>query len=413
VAGIEKARREGKLKEGDNFGALVDTMLGLEGSKFSKAVESEAGAMLGEGGVSHSLTVGRTLNSQKKDIPKTSEKMPKLEGGGSFDSAIADVVAWIKANPIATDPDGKVILIANPENGSLEKRAEHWVAGHAKHDTWKIGGRQFDKSKFESVAAILGTIQGAQALAKANSGKLVYLRRYAQGELHAVFVNEVGQVTDYGRVDREAVTQYTLDPKKGIEGAEIVRDWTTDAPASSVTQGSEADRDANPGPSPADQRGVTSPQQEQGQLTADGDIVKQGNASHSLSPVRRMELVENRLAVVLNQDSEQARKFAERGNERLGRLKSRYAGVPAPKTKAELDKQQAGMVEARRVELDDVLTGEVEARLGGVNNLATSLRAHPLGSSAMNTRKLPGKLSMAWRGPLGVAPQAPPAARWQ
>ncbi|MFZ4593715.1 MAG: hypothetical protein ACOYOF_05630, partial [Verrucomicrobiaceae bacterium] len=311
VAGIEKARREGKLKEGDNFGALVDTMLGLEGSKFSKAVESEAGAMLGEGGVSHSLTVGRTLNSQKKDIPKTSEKMPKLEGGGSFDSAIADVVAWIKANPIATDPDGKVILIANPENGSLEKRAEHWVAGHAKHDTWKIGGRQFDKSKFESVAAILGTIQGAQALAKANSGKLVYLRRYAQGELHAVFVNEVGQVTDYGRVDREAVTQYTLDPKKGIEGAEIVRDWTTDAPASSVTQGSEADRDANPGPSPADQRGVTSPQQEQGQLTADGDIVKQGNASHSLSPVRRMELVENRLAVVLNQDSEQARKFAE------------------------------------------------------------------------------------------------------
>jgi len=48
VAGIEKGRRDGKLKDGDDFGKLVDAMLGLEGSKFAKAVESEAGAMLGE-----------------------------------------------------------------------------------------------------------------------------------------------------------------------------------------------------------------------------------------------------------------------------------------------------------------------------------------------------------------------------
>jgi aryl carrier-like protein len=48
VAGIEKARREGKLKDGDDFGALVDTMLGLEDSKFSKAVEREASGLLGE-----------------------------------------------------------------------------------------------------------------------------------------------------------------------------------------------------------------------------------------------------------------------------------------------------------------------------------------------------------------------------
>jgi len=71
--------------------------------------------------------------------------------------------------------------------------------------------------------------------------------------------------------------------------------------------------------------------------------------SHCLSPVRRMELVENRLAVVLNQDSEQARKFVEPANHRLTRLKSHDVGVPVPKSKAELDKQQARMVQSRRV----------------------------------------------------------------
>ncbi|MFZ4594922.1 MAG: hypothetical protein ACOYOF_11735 [Verrucomicrobiaceae bacterium] len=80
-----------------------------------------------------------------------------------------------------------------------------------------------------------------------------------------------------------------------------------------------------------------------------------------------MELVENRLAVVLNQDADQARKFAERANERLGRLKSRYAGVPAAKSKAELNKQQAGMVEARRVELEEMMVGELEHRMSGMH----------------------------------------------
>lgn len=269
-------------------------------------------------------------NGQKKSIPKTAEKMPKLEGGGSFDSAVADVVAWMKSNPTATDPEGKVILIANPEGGSLEKRAEHWIAGYAKADTWQRGGRKFDKSKFESVAAILTTIQGAQALAKATSGKLVYLRRYAQGELHAVFVNEAGQVTDYGRVDREAVTQYTLDPKKGIEGAKIVRDWTTDAPASPVTsESSGADCDANPGPSPVDQRGITSPQQGQGYLTSDGDIVK-GSATHYLSPVRRTELVEGRLSVVLKGLPDERAKVLKSVIANVQRIGKRYAGLKVP-----------------------------------------------------------------------------------
>ena len=107
------------------------------------------------------------------------------------------------------------------------------------------------------------------------------------------------------------------------------------------------------------------------------------NLSHSLSPVRRMELVENRLAVVLNQDAEQARKFAERANERLGRLKSRYAGVPAAKSKAELNKQQAGMMEARRVELEEMMVGELEHRMDGMHGLVTKLREHPLGDALL------------------------------
>jgi hypothetical protein len=64
------------------------------------------------------------------------------------------------------------------------------------------------------------------------------------------------------------------------------------------------------------------------------------NLSHSLTPIRASELAENRLAVVLNQDSERARAFAGRAQKRLDQLKSRYAGIPAAKTKKQLDDEQ-------------------------------------------------------------------------
>jgi hypothetical protein len=82
VAGIEKCRRDGKLKDGDDFGKLVDAMLGLEGSKFAKAVESEAGAMLGE---SHSLTPTRrreALTIRKSSNSKTA--LPPVKVPSNF-----------------------------------------------------------------------------------------------------------------------------------------------------------------------------------------------------------------------------------------------------------------------------------------------------------------------------------------
>jgi len=62
---------------------------------------------------------------------------------------------------------------------------------------------------------------------------------------------------------------------------------------------------------------------------------------------------------------------------------TRTLPVPAAKSKAELNKQQAGMVEARRVELEEMMVGELEHRMGGMHGLVTKLREHPLGDALL------------------------------
>jgi len=345
VAGIEKARREGKLKEGDNFGALVDTMLGLHESKFSKAVESEAGAMLGE---THSLTPFKPAKVISKIWNKRIDDWQATGSAGDKPVHLGMTPAVLQLAGA-----GELPLMVPPSLLTKVTKDVHAVPIEAL--------RALPESLADPVAVFQSRTQ---------PDSLVVLTEYTEGSKPVIIavtldkqagrdlmVNQVASI--YGKGAQTLADMFgelLLYENKEKSSAWARREGLQLPKRGTPTQNSER---SIPGPD---------------------DIVKQGNDSHSLSPVRRMELVENRLAVVLNQDSEQARKFAERGNERLGRLKSRYAGVPAPKTKAELDKQQAGMVEARRVELDDVLTGEVEARLGGVNNLATSLRAHPLGS---------------------------------
>ncbi len=296
VAGLEKARRDGKLKDGDDFGALVDTMLGLEGSKFSKAVESEAGAMLGE---SHSLTpfkpakvISKIWNKRIDDWQATGSAGDKpvhlgmtpavlqLAGAGELPlmvppSILTKVTKDVHAVPIEalralpesladpvavfqsrTQPDSLVVLTEYTEGSkpviiavTLDKQA----------------GRDL---KVNQVASIYG--KGAQTLADMFGEQLLYENK----EKSSAWARREGLQL----------------PKRGTP-----------------TQNSER---SIPGPD---------------------DIVKQGNASHShsLSPVRRMELVENRLAVVLNQDSEQAWKFATgfSGTSRSGAVPSAPGAV--------------------------------------------------------------------------------------
>ena len=336
VAGIEKARREGKLKEGDNFGALVDTMLGLEGSKFSKAVESEAHSLAGVNeGQSFSLSQQQTFEhaiAAAQQVLATQQD----QDSGIYRPELSGNITFTFGPSPGTEEKGyhdgagleHIMLARIAEGKTLEEAAQHLA---------KV---------VEAVA--YGTFDPSSL-----TGKVKPIIRY-QG-LRVVLSRQFS-----GKDVRWLVTGYVENkmPTDATGGESVPHRATQLRPVLGQTKLVAVDSGKLPSGLPA----------------------VNGSATHSLSPARRMELVENRLAVVLNQDSEQARKFAERGNERLGRLKSRYAGVPAPKTKAELDKQQAGMVEARRVELEDILAGEVEARLGGVNNLATSLRAHPLGS---------------------------------
>jgi len=358
VAGIEKARRKGKLKEGDDFGALVDTMLGLEGSKFSKAVESEAEAMLGE---THSLTPARRggalTHEQKQQLrshisiaqeafahARRSGESPDGFGGAllAYDPAAVGETALVATGLKPLFHEG---WIFTPEQASAFVAKVQELFPNLKAETWGAHVAVWDEVALQRVLAADAAHYGADSFAAIQS---------------AVESDAIGELLGNGartRMDGGVTVNYLID-------GEIIAGGFITTPELAESLGEQRRQ--------AFELAFGKPVEMQ--------ISHYQRQSFSLSPVRRMELVENRLAVVLNQDSEQARKFAERGNERLGRLKSRYAGVPAPKTKAELDKQQAGMVEARRVELEDILAGEVEARLGGVNNLATSLRAHPLGS---------------------------------
>ena len=335
VAGIEKARREGKLKEGDNFGALVDTMLGLEGSKFSKAVESEAHSLAGVNeGQSFSLSQQQTFEhaiAAAQQVLATQQD----QDSGIYRPELSGNITFTFGPSPGTEEKGyhdgagleHIMLARIAEGKTLEEAAQHLA---------KV---------VEAVA--YGTFDPSSL-----TGKVKPIIRY-QG-LRVVLSRQFS-----GKDVRWLVTGYVENkmPTDATGGESVPHRATQLRPVLGQTKLVAVDSGKLPSGLPA----------------------VNGSATHSLSPVRRMELVENRLAVVLNQDSEQARKFAERGNERLGRLKSRYAGVPAPKTKAELDKQQAGMVEARRAELEEMMVGEVEQRMGGVHGLVTKLREHPLG----------------------------------
>jgi hypothetical protein len=497
VAGIEKARREGKLKEGDNFGALVDTMLGLEGSKFSKAVESEAHSLVGEGentqgvqtfSISSSelrakieaspdvttlgalgITEGFHAN-QGGDVtpdfaPRASKQGRRGQYVGFYLGPAADEVGQYGRN-VATFPlDPKTPVKVLRRAGQVERITPEQANAWQAEGFSVVVGPAIMASRVEIAtldASVLGQTEGeGQSFSLSPSTQESRIAKAASAP--PLIVNDVDQwdglhwkerserakqiartlkagapITnlDRGREIRVGVaglthwSQYANDPRKAaimgrmkelLEQALFLRSERPDARkagdqnilayhrlALPVEFGDEQtvamvtvqeDRSGHwvydgrvldiemPADGLNDSSELASRQHSDIQRARINILTKAlevnselaFESSFSLSPARRMSLVENRLSVVLNQDSEQARKFAERGNERLGRLKSRYAGVPAPKTKAELDKQQAGMVEARRAELEEMMVGEVEQRMGGVHGLVTKLREHPLG----------------------------------
>ena len=305
VAGIEKARREGKLKEGDNFGALVDTMLGLEGSKFSKAVEAEAGALLGESGVSHSLTPSRgERNFRREDTASSNENASPSDGersflvtdagrGDRFHHSISEAAkshkfgfaVQVKERDFYNDPANKLYLGLNDQAGAVVT-AEADLVSVFKHPAAKGSIAPM----LEEASRDALTLDGFDV-----GGKLP--------DLYAVFGFRPAARVAFNKEYAPDGWDYVIAGEPDV--VLMVRDTTGASELIEVPVfddgGYAAIRDDVP---------LVSYDEAVRLQQAAVAKVKAASQTFSLSPVRRMELVENRLAVVLNQDSEQARKFA-------------------------------------------------------------------------------------------------------
>jgi hypothetical protein len=412
VAALKRARREGLAED---FDVLLDKITGRD----EQAAHEQAAAEEverdyvppteeeTEAGIAFSLKKGASLNSQKREIPKTAESMPRFVARGEFEAVRARVVEWMRQHPVATAPDGRVILIANPEKGSLETRAEHWMGSHARNDVYKQRARQFVYDKAQSISAIPHTVEGAQVKARSHTGAVIYLRKYAGGELHAVFTDEDGRITEHGLVQGGVETQYTLDPKSGIEGATVLEDWTEKvAPAPSVnpSQGAEVDRASTPGRQPKNQQGGTPSAPAQGHLASDGSIVNEGGAAYRLSAGSRLELIQKRVDAALARDPARRRDLARRASAKLQALQwgweterftpkgDRIRPVEEQRRKGELDKEQAVRQALRTEELTEAgmatLSNET---LMAFDAGAQRLEDHPLIAAMLGHGKLVSK----------------------
>ena len=412
VAALRHAKSEGRTTD---FEALIDRLTGRdEQAAHERYVAAEVEAIAREheldykppteeemdAGVAFSLKKGASLDSQKKEIPKTLEAMPQLDDRGTFEDVQARAVEWMLANPTAIAPDGRTILIANPENGSLENRAEHWMGSYRRGDAWKHSDRQMRLGKARSIAAIPSTIRGAQAKAE-KGGAFIYLRRYSDGSLHTAWTDDRGKVTEHGIVSGGVETQFTLDRAQKIEGAKIVEDWTEKvAPAPPVNQQADAgvDRATAPGRQPESQQGGTPDSPAQEQLDAGGDIVKDaGGTTYRISAGSRLELMQRRIDESMARDPDARRKVGRRMQEKLDELRLnaetlRFTGkgdeirsLVEKRSSGELDKEQAFRQAARADELiAEGMSKLTPETLQSVEAGARKLAEQPIANALLN-----------------------------
>lgn len=120
--------------------------------------------------------------------------------------------------------------------------------------------------------------------------------------------------------------------------------------------------------------------------------------SFSLAPSQRLDLVAQGLRETLDARPDGTRKYLEKANTNLRKLRERWATMPERIAKADLDKQQKRIVELRRDELEAELVGEVERDLGHVMNSPemAKLTEHPL-ADLLRTSASRRKRYYAWR----------------
>jgi hypothetical protein len=361
VKAMDKARLEGKdLSAWDNF---ADELLGLQESKFAKAVESEAEGMLGAGPARKSFSLSK---SSRSATAKDAEYLAAVEAGDmetaqrmvdeAAKAAGYDGVGFRSSENEDLKPfPGNLVFVSKDEQ--LAKwfgvpRKVYLKQGINPTTNWKIMSQFFEQFPIYRAGARSGFETGALPFWTGQWDLQKWLDD--QGiEYDSLFFVESGMEASAAL---KAINQLkSADPVTRDESGNVV-------PLSQRFN-------------PADDR-----------------------ITFSLTPSRRMALTENRLAVVLKQDSDQARRYAERANARLARLKSTWAGVPAPMSKEELDLAQKRITEQRRDELETIYTGEVEYRLGGILNQPemAKLTEHPL-ADFLRTSKSRRHRYYGWR----------------
>lgn len=214
--------------------ADIAALLHKANRKLERGTSGEAlGAPLADQEVSYSkkgqgrtsledVKVGDDFNAVKKLFPKKADAPNLLAYRGTLKAMYQSIAADLLARPVVTDPDGKTVLIANPDghgDKNLQTRAEHLAA--SKPDRYKMGSRVFDGNKAEWIPNIWKTIEDYSAKIK-HYNDIGYVRRYANGTFHIVFV-EYGKVVNQVSYDAAAVSQRALDATAGLKGATILK----------------------------------------------------------------------------------------------------------------------------------------------------------------------------------------------
>ncbi len=285
-------------------GALVDTMLGLEGSKFAKAVEAEV----------HALAGRDSAFADSRATPADGESFSLSPLGPHVRMIREQEVPEVHTpshNPFAQIPEGQ-------GSKTWTDAWRDWVKGH--RDTWRIAVTVPEGD-------IRFTHKTERHMSQVTPAEGLRYHYEAAAELPVLLKKSVLAAVDEENKGKERVAEvhhryaWMAFSDGAVRNVAItVLRWNEDARLSHDTAYAEEVQmqvlpnqvyAASAAPHGLESRPWKSSEEK---LSAFTSGIKPEHrwhgVTHSLSPVRRMELVENRLAVVLNQDSEQARKFA-------------------------------------------------------------------------------------------------------
>ena len=130
-------------------------------------------------------------------------------------TVVARGAAVVQAWPmVVTAADGGTVRLDNPEAGSLGQRVWHMMRHQ---DT-----RKLHPAKAAMLPNVPQTLQDAAVrIADPQSGNRIYVRAYANGDVHMVVVRPDGAIDSQGRLDSRLITQFPFTTGSRQEGFRV------------------------------------------------------------------------------------------------------------------------------------------------------------------------------------------------